>query len=79
MIMLDIESYWLERVDREEPTLRIISFIKRYILGMNRMPIVPNQILRFIQSISRFGYSSLANEQELTSAINLYHLHIRAF
>ena len=55
MIMMDIESYCLERVDREEPTLGRISFIKRYVLGMNRIPIEPYLIFRFIQSIFRFG------------------------
>ena len=55
MIMLDIESYWLERVDREEPTLGIISFIKRCVLGMNRIPIVPSEILRFINQFPDLG------------------------
>ncbi|PWB53887.1 MAG: hypothetical protein C3F13_08250 [Anaerolineales bacterium] len=43
MITPDIESYWLERVDREEPSLRIILIIKRCILARKSMPIVPTR------------------------------------
>jgi hypothetical protein len=55
MIMLDIESYWMEELGTEEPTLGIISFIKRYILGMNRIPITPKQILLFANEFPELG------------------------
>jgi hypothetical protein len=59
MIMLDIESYWMEGLGREEPTLGIISFIKRCILGMNRIPIAPKQILLFTTQFLNLGVALL--------------------
>jgi hypothetical protein len=50
VIMTDANSYCLERLDREEPTLGRISFIKRCILAMNRIPIASSEIYRFTYS-----------------------------
>ncbi len=66
MIIVDAINNCLERVDAVDRILRIILCINRYELAIDCMPIVHQPDLALHQSISRFGYGSLANEQGLT-------------
>ena len=55
VIMIDGKSYCLERLDREEPTFGIISFINRCKLVWNRMPMTFSDLFRLSNQFPGMG------------------------